>query len=104
MRSAKQKIIKCVEDYIKIYPEDYQIVVDGISMKRKMLKTEYAEIEGMTSEMRGAFEIPEDLSNMFLIQLDEEEMKWFKEGGPKGHDGSYWFQTTFPVFALPSKI
>lgn len=105
MESAKTHIKKIVEDYIKLYPGDYKIVKEGIEMQRKMLlDSEYGQASNTGSEMRALFEIPADLSEMFIMRLTEEEMEWFKAGGPDRKQGGRWFAKTFKEFALPQKI
>lgn len=103
MESAKTHITQIVKDYIRLFPEDYETVKKGIEMQRVMLQDEeFGTATG--SEMRALFEIPEDLSNMFIMQLTEEEMMWFKSGGTDGKEGGRWFANTFSAFTLPAKI
>lgn len=93
---TKKKIKLCVVAYKRRYPDAYKIVTDAIQMKRGLNRDQYASIE--SSEMRGLYEIPEDLHQAFVMALDAEEITWFKT-----KDGGRWFARTFPQFALPEK-
>lgn len=93
---TKKKLKFAVAAYKRQYPEDYKIVCKGIAMKRSLKRDEYATIEG--SDMRGLFEIPEDLHTAFVQALDEEEIVWFKT-----KEGGRWFARTFPEFSLPDR-
>lgn len=105
MQQAKDHITKIVEEYIKMFPEDFVTFKKGMEMQRTMLKDEkYGEADGTESGMRALFEMPVDLSEMLIMQLIEEEMEWFKAGGANRKEGGRWFATNFPVFALPQQI
>lgn len=103
MQQAKVHIKKIVEDYIKLFPEDYETVKKGVQMQREALIDEKYGT-GVGSEMRALFEIPVDLSEMFIMNLTEEEMEWFKAGGVDRKEGGRWFARTFKEFALPNHI
>ncbi len=105
MQQAKDHIKQIVENYIRLYPEDYVTVKKGIEMQRQtLIDDEFGVAEGTGSDMRALFEIPVDLSEMFIMGLTEEEMEWFKAGGAERKDGARWFARTFKEFALPQKI
>lgn len=93
---TKKKIKFAVAAYKRRYPDAYRIVCNAINMKRSLNRDEYATIE--SSDMRGLFEIPEDLHTAFVMALDEEEIVWFKTT-----EGGRWFARTFPEFALPNR-
>lgn len=105
MQQAKNHITKIVDDYKRLFPDDYQTVVDGIKLQREMLLDKKFGIALDTgSDMRALFEIPADLSEMFIMQLTEEEMEWFKAGGLDRKAGGRWFARTFKEFTLPQYI
>lgn len=105
MQSAKNHITQIVEEYIKMFPEDFATFKKAMEMQRHMLKdAEYGRAEGTESGMRALFEMPVDLSEMFIMQLTEEEMEWFKAGGNDRKEGARWFGKTFKAFALPNTI
>lgn len=102
MQSAKEHITSIVENYIRLYPEDFQTVKDGIEKTRHTYEDDdaTAKLQGVPM-MRALFEIPQDLSEMLIMGLTEEEMEWFKAGGKNRKEGSLWFARTFKAFALP---
>lgn len=105
MQSAKAHIRAIVENYIRLYPEDFAIVKKGIEMQRGLHLDEFASAKlAGSSDMRGLFEIPVDLSEMLITGLSEEEMEWFKAGGASRKEGARWFAKTFKAFALPDSI
>lgn len=105
MQSAKNHITQIVDDYKRLFPDDYQTVVDGIKMQREMLLDQkYGQAIGTGSDMRALFEIPQDLSEMLIMNLTEGEMEWFKAGGSDRKEGGRWFAKTFKEFTLPQNI
>ena len=63
-----------------------------------MLRNDFATLEG-SEYQRALFEIPETLSTMLIMSLEEEETVWFKT-----KQGAHWFCKTFPVFQLPRYV
>lgn len=105
MQSAKDHITQLVEEYIKLFPEDFTTFKKAMEMQRHMLKDEsYALAEGTESGMRALFEMPVDLSEMLIMQLTEEEMEWFKAGGNDRKEGARWFAKKFKAFTLPQTV
>lgn len=98
MKEAKRKIKKIVDDYIEMFREEHNIVRDMVAEKRSSTHGDFALLEG-SKDTRALFEISETLSTMFIMQLSEEEMVWFKT-----KEGGRWFANAFPVYALPNKI
>lgn len=92
---TKKKIKDAVKAYKRRYPDHYKIVVKAIALKRSLKQDQYARID--KSDMRGLFEIPEDLHTVFVMLLDVEEITWFKTT-----EGGRWFARTFPEFSLPN--
>lgn len=104
MEQAKQHITQIVHNYIRLYPEEFEIVKEGIKVQRNLHLDEFASAKGTGSEMRGLYEIPESLSEMLIMGLTEEEMEWLKAGGLNRKEGGRWFAKTFTAFALPESI
>jgi hypothetical protein len=100
---TKNRIKKIVEDYKRLFPEEYAIVVRGIQMKKELTRDKYASIEGMF-DGRALYEIPETLHNMLAHSLIQEDIVWLKSGGHDRKEGGRWFAKTFPEFALPDYI
>lgn len=103
MEIAKKHIGEIVEDYIRMFPEEFYTFKEGMNLKRNLTRDEYASLEGSTTS-RGLYEMPETLSTMLVTGLEEEEMVWLKMGGKDGHEGGHWFARHFKVFALPESI
>lgn len=105
MEQAKVHIKQIVGDYIKLFPADYETVVKGVAMHRQiLLDDKFGTARNQGSEMRALFEIPADLSEMFIMNLTEDEMEWFKAGGADRKEGARWFAKTFKEFMLPAHI
>lgn len=105
MQSAKTHITQIVQDYIRLYPKDFETVKEGIKMQKNLHLDEFASAKLVGAPgMRGLFEIPVELSEMLIMQLSEEEMEWFKAGGANRKEGGRWFARAFPFFALPDSI
>lgn len=87
MEKAKIKIRECVETYIKIFGDEYQMFKkqpnqEAMSAKMDCVETKVAEY-------------PENLYMLLVRSLDDEDMKWF---GTK--QGTMWFVKSFPVFGV----
>lgn len=103
MNTAKAKIRKCVEDYIRDNAEEWTVFKAMMEQNRAALADEtFGEAQG--TSVRALFEMPVTLHESIVTSLDEEELSWFKAGGSDRKQGGRWFAKTFPVFALPSKI
>lgn len=105
MQSAKDHITQIVEEYIKLFPDDFATFKKAMVMQRNLLKDpKWGVAEGTGSGMRAIYEMPVDLSEMLILQLTEEEMEWFKAGGSDRKEGARWFGKTFKAFALPQTV
>lgn len=103
MHSAKAKIKKSVEDYIKLQPEEYRVFRMSMEDRKSDLTDErFGVAKG--SEMRVLFEMPETLHKMIVNQLDIEELEWFKAGGADRKEGGRWFAVNFPAFRLAEHV
>lgn len=103
MQETKQRIKKVVEDYIKMFPDEYAIAIRGTEALRQMTTDEFASIDGIYYG-RALYEIPETLHSMLANNLPEEDIRWLKEGGADRKQGGRWFAKTFPVFAIATSI
>ena len=102
MQVAKKHITEIVNNYIRLYPDDFQTVKEGIAMQRGLHLDEFARSKG--SDMRGLYEIPQELHEMLIMGLEPEEMNWLKAGGTDRKEGGRWFARTFKAFALPHNV
>lgn len=106
MQLAKKHIRTIVEQYIKLYPQEFADFKDAMKMIRASLKDEEfgQAMVGTSSQTRALYELPENLHQMFVMNLEEEDMVWLKAGGVNRKEGGLWFAKTFKDFAIPTKI
>jgi hypothetical protein len=103
--ATKKHIEAIVKNYIRLFPEDYHIVIKGIQMQKGLHLDEFASAKKKGAPYtRALFEIPVELHEMLITGLEEEEMEWFKAGGRSRKEGALWFTKKFPEFALPVNI
>lgn len=95
MNTAQAKIKALVEDYIRIYPEEYKNFIAQMIEKKSLLINNFAEFGGN----RALYEVPETLNTLFQMKLTKEEFAYFetKEGGR-------WFANNFKQFSVPKKL
>lgn len=95
---AKSNIEKVVSKYKFAYADDYATVVKAVEAMHHMVVDEFASFQD-SKNLRGLYETPEELYAMFIIDLDEHDMQWFKT-----KDGGRWYAKRFKEFALPQSI
>lgn len=103
MQPTKNRIIAIVDDYKRMFAEEYAVVKEAVALKKKMAADEYASIQG-TDYGRALYEIPQTLDAMLRTNLPEEDLIWLREGGTKRTDGARWFAKQFREFALPDSL
>lgn len=104
MRSAKTHITAIVENYIRLYPEEYEEFKRGMIAVRAMPRDDFATLDG-SKYTRALYEMPETLQTMLIMGLEEEEITWLKAGvSTNRNQGGHWFARTFPVFCIPKKV
>lgn len=97
MQEAKFKLTKIVNDYIGLFPEEYENFKYSIEDTRhQLIDTKFGTAKGTGSEMRALFEMPVTLNDMIVNGLNEAEISWFKT-----LEGGRWFANTFKVFMVP---
>lgn len=106
MQEAKFNIKKIVAEYKRVFPEEYRVVCEGVTLKRSLNATQFAEVEGTQAgtEMRALYEISETLHTMLVRNLPIEQLTWLKVGDGRDNKGGRWFAKTFPEFRLPKYI
>jgi hypothetical protein len=107
MQSAKKHIREIVEDYTKLFPEEFEEFKQGMPAIRASLQDEEfgQMLPGTSSGSRALYELPETLHTMFVMKLEEDEMLWLKTGDPVNRNaGGQWFAKTFREFTIPNKI
>lgn len=95
---AKRNLETIVSKYKFAFPGDYATVVKAVEAMHHMVIDEFASMKDATS-MRGLYETPEELYAMFILELDEIDMQWFKS-----KEGGKWYAKKFKEFALPRSI
>ena len=87
MEKAKNKIRECVEQYIKIFADEYRMFKEQPNQEAMSAKMDCVETK--------VAEYPENLYMLLVKSLDDEDMKGF---GTK--EGVHWFVKSFPVFGV----
>ncbi len=87
MDSAKTRIRECVDNYAKIFSQEFeafksQPVKEAYSAQSDIIETKVAEY-------------PENLYMLMVKSLSDEEMEWFRT-----KKGTMWFVNSFPVFGV----
>ncbi len=96
---VKMKISTAVADYMRMFPEDWELCAKEIEMYREGLIDGMAEIKGQHALERHLFSIPEKLSVMIGKKLEDHEAAEFK-----GKEASRWFTKEFPQFAITKHV
>lgn len=102
MVSAKEKIKTSVDEYIKLFPDEFEAFKTAIHEKREAT-TGFAEVGGTEIIQRALYELPEVLYYALRRTLTNEEWWWFQGDTQRGADrnqGPGWFVRTFPVFKI----
>ncbi len=99
MNNAQIRVTGIVDDYKKIFPDEYKAFVKQQKLMRNGLINEYAGVEGDKAVERKLFDTPATLHSMLVDKLTPEETKWFasKEGGR-------WFAKNFKEFRASIKL
>jgi len=105
MKEAKKHITEIVKLYVKLNLQEFEDFKKGVQMMRELKHDDYASAANMGSkDTRALFEMPVTLHEMLINNLTDEELEWFKAGGPNRKDGGLWFARSFPAFRIPEKI
>lgn len=95
---AKKNIESVVAKYKFAFKDDYNAVVEAVEAMHHMVIDDFATTKD-SQTMRGLYETPEELYAMFIMELEPEEMDWFKT-----KEGGRWYAKRFKEFALPKNI
>ena len=92
-------ISKIVEDYIRMFPREYALVVKMIGKIRvdqlsSNKQDKFGGIKKVDVLERKIGEYPETLDTMFTSKLDSEDLGFFKS-----KKGSIWFYKKYKQFA-----
>lgn len=98
VKHTQKRIENIVSVYRLAFPNEYKTACEGVIMQREMqtdeLGTLNVELSGAAPQ-RALYEIPENLFNALLKQLDEEELTYWKT-----KEGARWFIKAAPEFSL----
>ena len=97
--NVKEEITTLTNEYIKVFPKEYESVKSLVKVKRVLLRDpKYAKTTGHGLE-RALLETPETLDGLLRVRLSEEALTFMKT-----KKGIRWFAEVFPAFRLPEKI
>lgn len=93
--AVKKKITAAIKLYHRDFREEAELFYSYVAQKKNsfddVVHTDHA-IE------RALFEMPENLHGLIAMNLEPQELVWFKT-----KDGGRWFAKTFDKYALVSK-
>lgn len=105
LNEHQRTIIKIVENYKMLFPQEYFMVVEYLKERRKDLKTKFAEITetkgGLKSHgmiERALHEVPVNLEKMFSLSLTMEGLMWLRT-----KEGARWFAREYKEFLSGDK-
>ena len=100
MLSAQTKIKICVQEYIRLFPAEFEQFKKSNHITVNKQNNKMASREGAIE--RHLFDMPEKLYQAITLALTTEELHWWKASGTflKDFSGVKWFLTTFPVFKV----
>lgn len=93
------KIRRTVNDYIKMFPEEYRLDIEEIKVKRANLHQRTAEMKKTHAIKRELYSIGILLDTMMIQKLDLEELKELED-----KEGARWFAKEFEQFRVTDKI
>lgn len=96
---TKIKIRTAVKDYFQMFPKDWELCKLDIEYQKQNMKEDMATLEGTQAIKRALFAVPEKLSTMIAMKLDDMERKEMTE-----KDNARWFANEFPQFRLTKEV
>lgn len=100
MDSYKFKIRQIVNEYIKLFPQEWSDFKTMMKDNRDKNKNDFGAVNmpGVDYIERKLFEIPETMHTIINVRLSDEEKSWWdtKEAGR-------WFAKTFREFSGANK-
>lgn len=102
MQSAKTKVKAVVQQYIKLFPTEYESFLISTRKKTDNLVNEFAELKQSDQMVRHLFDLPLTLHNLIQIKLTDEEYDWLyaRNSYEKTQGGLLWFVRSFPQFKI----
>jgi len=93
--TEKAKVASIVEDYQRLFPEEYKNFLTAQRVKVNNITDKFATLKGSDVIERQLGEMPETLYYMLQTGLTGEETKWFNS-----KDGYTWFYNTYKEFKV----
>lgn len=103
MQTAKQKIDVAVQEYIKLFPQEFAMFKQGKQATVDSKKNKWATSNLKDSAIeRHLFDLPERLYFAIHNNLETAERDWFTATGDcKGNfEGIQWFMMKYPIFSI----
>ena len=97
--ATKKKIKSAVEEYIRLFPDEFQLFKKELHEFRWGLRDHTFATPGHSDMLlQEAYRIPASLHSALWIQLSTEEWTEWKED-----KGTLWFMKAYPIFRIPEK-
>ena len=96
---TKLKVSMAVKDYFEMFPEDWELCKHDIEYQKQNMKNDMASLPETHNLKRALFAVPEKLSAMIGLKLDDEERQAFTE-----KENARWFANEFPQFRITKEI
>lgn len=96
---TKKKINEIVESYKRMFPDEFNLVIEQIKLNRKKQRDKFATLKKTDFVERALIETPELLNSMFDLRLTDNEKIEFKS-----KKGIRWFAEQYPMFKIAEKI
>ena len=88
-----------MDDYIMLFPEEYNRFCTATKNKREAQRTKFAEMKGGDYIVRALYDIPENLDKAFKLLLSDKAQEYMRT-----KQGARWFARKFVTFRLAEKI
>ena len=99
MIDINHQISDIVQEYIRLFPAEYDTFRKANAVRVDNLTNKWAETKGTDFLQRHLCEMPETLFAMLKAKLDDDGWKYFDS-----LDGKKWFTTNFPAFKVTHAV
>lgn len=106
MQTAKTKIDVAVQEYIKLFPAEFEAFKKANKVTIDKQRNKWASIEGEHAVQRHLYDLPEKLHHAIEQTLTQEERDWFHAKGEfyGKFQGTEWFMKKYPVFSVSEQF
>lgn len=108
MQTAKDKITTAVQEYKRLFPQEYQAFLKSNQITIDKQQDKWASTGKGDSHaiQRHLYDTPEKLHHAITRMLSEEELDWFNARGTyiKNFSAAKWFIQTFPEFKVTQEF